>query len=106
MAPVEHLAGAQHGRSQGRDVGASHAFEKNSHEPGRDLIIREISSRVSANHKLDFGSGKLVPIPFSANQIDQAHGLRITLFSVTPKRSEGSIPCRVSRSSTTPNGNK
>jgi hypothetical protein len=60
----------QHRIRKSGSLGARHAAQYHSHEPGGDLIVRNFTQRIGVYKKLNFSVGKLSSIPLFADDID------------------------------------
>jgi len=72
-AEVEHLAARDHGSGQGQRLGAGHATNADSHQPGRHLVVGDVAAQVTRQEEFDLLGRVLSTVAFAADDVERNH---------------------------------
>jgi hypothetical protein len=70
---VDAVAGARHGGRQRRHLAIVHVVEKNGHQEGRYLVIRDLSAREAFHYEGDFFFAERPAVSFFLYDVVDAH---------------------------------
>ncbi len=73
IGKIQHLARVHHRVGQSGDLGASHSSPENGHQPGGNLVIGNLVSRITADQGGDFIGRKFATIALATDEIHSTH---------------------------------
>src|ERR1022692_1138707 len=86
---VEHFAGVQHSMRERRQFFASHPAQDYRHQPGSNLVVRDVAGGVTVDDVGDFSGRQCTAIALFADEVDNAKRLHNTWLAHLRRKPSG-----------------